>query len=159
VNFADKIHSLRSAKLIIADLKKSGQKVIFTNGCFDLLHRGHISYLEKARQLGDYLIVGLNSDDSVRRLKGKGRPIKQQASREAVLAGLGAVDMVIVFSEDTPETLIEALKPDVLVKGGDYKIAQIVGAEFVMNRGGLVKVIDFVDGFSSTSIIKNIKSE
>jgi len=132
---------------------------VFTNGCFDILHKGHISYLEEAGELGDFLIVGLNSDDSVRRLKGEGRPLKSIDSREAIMGALGCVNMVVVFEEDTPQKLIEQLKPDVLVKGGDYKIEDIVGADFVIQNGGKVKVIDFVEGYSSSSIIDKMQSD
>ena len=143
----------------LSKLKMEGEKIVFTNGCFDLLHKGHISYLEKAKELGNYLVVGLNSDLSVRRLKGEGRPIKEIESRIAVLAGLASVDMVVVFEEDTPKDLIESLNPDVLVKGGDYKIEDIVGADFVLQNGGEVLTIDFVAGYSSSSIIQKMESD
>ncbi|KMT65636.1 bifunctional D-glycero-beta-D-manno-heptose-7-phosphate kinase/D-glycero-beta-D-manno-heptose 1-phosphate adenylyltransferase HldE [Catenovulum maritimum] len=140
--------------------KKAGEKIVFTNGCFDILHAGHVTYLEKARSLGDRLVLGLNSDESISRLKGPQRPVNPLAQRAAVMTGLRAVDWVIPFGEagdDTPAKLIEAVKPDVLVKGGDYTIDTIVGAEFVLNNGGEVKVIEFVDGCSTTNVINKIR--
>lgn len=132
------------------------KKIVFTNGCFDILHRGHVSYLAQARQLGDILVVGLNSDASVKRLKGPERPVNDQFARAQVLAALEIVDFVSVFEEDTPYNIIEKVKPDILVKGGDYQIENIVGADFVQRRGGQVLTIPFVDGFSTTSIIKHL---
>jgi len=131
--------------------------IVFTNGCFDLLHPGHIDYLAKARALGDVLIIGLNDDDSIRRLKGPGRPINPLADRAIMLAALKSVDLVIPFQEDTPLQLITALKPDILVKGGDYQPDDIVGAEEVRANGGTVIVMSFVDGHSTTSLIKRIQ--
>jgi len=133
------------------------KKLVFTNGCFDILHLGHITYLAKARQLGDALVIGLNSDASVRRLKGPTRPVNNQDARAHLLAALECVDYVVVFEEDTPYNVITKVQPDVLVKGGDYTIDNIVGADFVMQRGGQVLTIPFVDGFSTTSIIENLK--
>lgn len=139
---------------IAADMWHSGgKKVVFTNGCFDILHRGHVEYLAKAADLGDMLVVGLNSDSSVRRIKGEGRPLNDEQSRAAVLSALESVDVVVLFDEDTPENLIRTIKPDVLVKGSDYKIEDIVGADFVVNHGGEVVTIDFVEGYSTTGII------
>ncbi|GHS85068.1 hypothetical protein FACS1894201_04370 [Bacteroidia bacterium] len=128
-------------------------KVVFTNGCFDILHRGHVEYLQKARSLGDKLIVGLNSDASVQRLKGKGRPVQDQESRKIVLAALRCVDEVILFDEDTPYELIQRLQPDVLVKGGDYQPENIVGYDIVTAKGGQVLCLDFVQGYSTTNIL------
>lgn len=142
---------------IIEKIKKEGKKIVFTNGCFDIIHAGHVDYLEKAKSLGDFLIVGLNSDDSVRRLKGNSRPINPQEQRKRVLEGLKAVDMVIIFDEDTPERLIKEIKPDILVKGGDWKVENIVGADFVMSYGGKVYSIDFVFDTSTTKIIQKVK--
>jgi len=159
LSYQEKIYNIKNAINHLSNLKKDKKKIVFTNGCFDLLHKGHITYLEKARELGEFLIVGLNSDASVHRLKGKGRPVKDIESRLAVLAGLASVDMVIVFEEDTPLHLIEQINPDILVKGGDYKLDDIVGAEIVINNGGMVNTIDFVNGYSSTSIIQKIESE
>lgn len=138
-------------------LREEGKKIVFTNGCFDIIHAGHVDYLEKAKSLGDFLIVGLNSDSSVRRLKGKDRPVNPQEHRKRVLEGLKAVDMVIIFEEDTPEKLIKEIKPDILVKGGDWKIENIVGADFVMSYGGKVCTIDFVYDTSTTKIIQKVK--
>lgn len=133
------------------------QKIVFTNGCFDILHRGHVTYLAQARQMGDLLVVGLNSDASVRRLKGPERPVNDEQSRALLLAALEMVDYVALFEEDTPYNLILKVKPDLLVKGGDYDIDNIVGADFVRQRGGEVRTIPFVQGFSSSSIIDHLK--
>ena len=130
------------------------RKVVFTNGCFDVLHRGHVTYLAQARDLGDCLVVGLNSDASVKRLKGENRPINNENDRAYVLAALSSIDYIILFEEDTPKNLIEQVKPDILVKGGDYQIDNIVGADFVLKNGGQVLTIPFVDGYSSTKIIQ-----
>ena len=158
VSYKDKIYELHNAVSKVDALKKQGNKIVFTNGCFDLLHHGHIFYLEKSRQLGDFLVVGLNSDDSVKRLKGSGRPIKTLESRKAVLAGLASVDMVIVFEEDTPLHLIQNIVPDVLVKGGDYQKEDIVGGPFVVENGGSIEVIDFLEGYSSSSIVDKMEN-
>jgi len=139
------------------DVKLHNHKIVFTNGCFDVLHFGHVQYLLEAKKLGDLLVVGLNSDASVRRLKGESRPINGEKERAFVLAALAFVDYVVVFEEDTPKELIEVVKPNVLVKGGDYKIENIVGADFVMQNGGTVTTIPFVEGFSSTHIIEQLK--
>ena len=133
------------------------QKIVFTNGCFDILHRGHVTYLAQARQMGDLLVVGLNSDASVRRLKGPERPVNDEQSRALLLAALEMVDYVVLFEEDTPYNLILKVKPDLLVKGGDYDIDNIVGADFVRQRGGEVRTIPFVQGVSSSSIIDHLK--
>jgi rfaE bifunctional protein nucleotidyltransferase chain/domain len=134
-----------------------GKKIVFTNGCFDILHRGHLDYLSKAASLGNILVIGVNTDASVKRLKGESRPVNNEQDRLFQLASLMFVDAVCLFDEDTPKDLIEAVKPDVLVKGGDYTIDKIVGAEFVLNSGGKVEVIPFVDGYSTTSIIQTIQ--
>ncbi len=136
----------------LAMWRATGQKIVFTNGCFDLLHFGHLHYLAAARDLGDRLVVGLNSAASVRRLKGPSRPINDEQTRTAALAALQFVDCVVVFEEDTPEELIKIVQPDVLVKGGDWRPEQIVGADFVLARGGSVQCLPFVDGYSTTSI-------
>ena len=133
--------------------RAAGQRLVFTNGCFDLLHRGHVTYLAEARALGDRLIVGLNSDDSVRKLKGTRRPLQTQSDRAFILAGLRAVDLVVVFEDDTPLELIKTLRPNVLVKGGDYSIATIVGAAEMQAWGGEVRVLSFVEGKSSSKLI------
>lgn len=133
------------------------ERLVFTNGCFDVLHRGHVEYLEQARSLGDRLVVGLNSDDSVRRLKGAGRPAVAEQDRAAVLAALASVDVVTVFDEDTPRDLLRALLPDVLVKGGDYAPEQIVGREEVEAAGGAVVVIPFVEGYSTSGLLERLQ--
>ena len=129
-------------------------RIVFTNGCFDMLHRGHVYYLSKAREMGSLLIVGLNSDDSVSRLKGDGRPVNKQNARAEVMGALGMVDYIILFGEDTPLDLISALRPDILVKGGDYKPEEIVGYKEVISSGGQVITIPILEGYSSTSIIE-----
>ena len=136
--------------------KPEGQKVVFTNGCFDILHRGHATYLAQARELGDLLVVGLNTDASVQRLKGPSRPVNNQYDRAFLLASLACVDFVILFDDDTPEQLIHTVRPDVLVKGGDYTLDTIVGADFVLQNGGTVTTIPFVDGYSTTSTLNKI---
>lgn len=151
-----KIKNLDVLTHLIAKARERGKKVVFTNGCFDLLHVGHVKYLQKARELGDLLVVGLNTDASVRRLKGEGRPLIQESERAHILAALGCIDYVVLFDEDTPLTVIEALRPAVLVKGGDYSIENVVGREVVEANGGRVALIDFVDGRSTTRIIEKI---
>jgi rfaE bifunctional protein nucleotidyltransferase chain/domain len=133
------------------------QKIVFTNGCFDLLHLGHIDYLSKAADLGTKLIIGLNSDSSTKNLKGPARPITDELSRAALLASLFFVDAVILFDEETPLNLITRIKPDVLVKGADYTLDQIVGADLVISNGGIVKTIEFLPGYSTTTIEQKIK--
>ena len=151
-----KILSCKEAVKLISDWKENGEILTFTNGCFDLLHLGHVKYLARAANLGDHLIVGLNSDESVRRLKGDSRPVNTFESRAALLASMSFVDAVVGFEEDTPKELITALLPDILVKGGDYQEDQIVGAQEVRSRGGKVVVMDLEDGYSSTGIINKI---
>ena len=131
---------------------REGKKIVFTNGCFDIIHRGHVEYLQKAKELGDILILGLNSDDSVRRLKGASRPINNETDRAIVLSALECIDYVVIFDEDTPLELIKFIKPDILVKGGDYKIEEVVGREYAKRT----VLIDFVNGYSTTHIIKKI---
>lgn len=138
-------------------LRREGRPVVFTNGCFDILHAGHVRYLREARQLGDAMVVGLNDDDSVRRLKGEERPINHQWDRAEVLAGLECIDLVVLFREDTPENLIRKICPDVLVKGADYKDKGVVGAEFVRDQGGEVRLIDLVPGRSTSAIVERIR--
>ncbi len=144
------------AEEIALALRKTGKTLVFTNGCFDILHVGHVSYLEAAKRLGDVLIVGVNSDDSVRRLKGASRPINPESDRAMLLSALKSVDFTCIFEEDTPLNLITALQPDVLVKGGDYTPETIVGADVVWTRGGRVVVLPFVAGKSTTNIIHRI---
>lgn len=142
---------------LVESLHARQQKIVFTNGCFDLLHAGHVLYLESAKNLGDILIIGLNSDASVKRLKGPERPINPEEERSVVLAALEAVDYVVIFDEDTPLELIKQVRPDVLVKGGDWSVDQIVGADEVFSSGGTVRSIDYKEGLSSTNIIKRIR--
>jgi len=143
---------------LIARWKNDDERIVFTNGCFDILHVGHLDYLEGARDLGDHLIVGLNTDDSVRRLKGPERPINDAYSRSRLLAALAFVDVVIFFDEDTPFELIDLIKPDILVKGDDYLTENIVGADIVIREGGEVKTLPFTKGYSSSSIIERIRT-
>ncbi len=138
------------------ELQQQQKRIVFTNGCFDILHRGHVTYLAAARNLGDVLILGLNADVSVQRLKGPSRPINPQEDRAAVVDALSSVNYVTFFDDDTPLELIRAVQPDVLVKGGDYEIANIVGADIVQARGGTVCTIPFVDGKSTSNIIRAI---
>lgn len=150
-----KILDADNIKQQIAIIRKKGKKVVFTNGCFDILHLGHITYLQQASKLGDVLIVGVNSDNSVRRLKGSNRPINKEKDRVAMLSALSCVDYVVVFDEDTPYNLISEIRPDVLVKGGDYKVSEIVGREFASE----VRVLPFVSGYSTTQIVSKIKEQ
>jgi rfaE bifunctional protein nucleotidyltransferase chain/domain len=152
----DKIKVLPELIRIRQQLKTKGRRVVFTNGVFDILHRGHVEYLEKARSLGDVLMVGLNSDESVKKIKGKDRPIMLQEDRAMVLAGLSSVDFICFFEEETPENLIRQLIPDILVKGSDYKIDDIVGREIVEANGGRVVTVDLVPGQSTTSVIEKM---
>jgi rfaE bifunctional protein nucleotidyltransferase chain/domain len=154
-----KISDLPKLQASISAWKSEGKKVVFTNGVFDLLHIGHITYMAKAAELGDKLIIGLNSDSSVKRIKGDDRPVNDQNSRAALLAALFFVDAIIVFEEDTPINVITALMPDILVKGADYSVENIVGAKEVIANGGEVKTINFVEGYSSTSIIQKIRKQ
>ena len=151
-----KIKSQAALRKTLAKLRARKKKSVFTNGCFDILHVGHVAYLRKARKLGDVLVVGLNSDSSVRALKGRDRPINTQRDRAKVLACLYFVDYITVFNERTPEKLIKKLKPDILVKGADWKASDIVGAAFVRSCGGRVARIPFVKGYSTTSLIRKI---
>ena len=143
----------------LQDFRQTMDKLVFTNGCFDILHAGHVDYLQNARQLGDGLLVGLNNDESVRKLKGDSRPIVDEKARAMVLAALEAVDAVVLFKEETPGRLIDQVQPDVLVKGGDYLAEEIVGYQTVIATGGTVKVLPFLEGHSTTSIIKKIKEQ
>ena len=152
-----KIYNLDTLTSQVEQWKMADNKVVFTNGCFDIIHRGHIEVLARTADLGDKLIIGLNSDQSIQKLKGKNRPIIDEQSRAFLLAALSFVDAIVLFSEVTPLKLISTLLPDVLAKGGDYKIKTIVGHEIVQQNGGKVKLVPFVDGFSSTIIIDKIK--
>ncbi len=151
-----KIKTWEAAERVVAQWQVSGETVVFTNGCFDLLHYGHIHYLAQARDLGSRLVVGVNSDQSVARLKGPDRPVKDEQTRMHILAALASVDVVVRFDEETPLSLIECLKPDFLVKGGDWTVGQIVGADFVLGRGGKVLSLPFVEGFSTTNYVEKI---
>jgi len=153
---SQKILSKQNALLKMAEWKNAG-KVVFTNGCFDIIHLGHVDYLEKARNLGQKLVIGLNTDNSVKRLKGQTRPVCDEVSRARVLASLEFVDAVILFDEDTPFELINFLKPDILVKGDDYSVKNIVGADIVIQNGGEVKTVPLVNGYSTSGVIEKIK--
>lgn len=154
----NKIVGQEHLKGLIESWKLQHKKIVFTNGCFDLLHLGHIDYLIKAADLGDRLIIGLNSDASTTRLKGPTRPINDERSRSTILAALFFVDAVVLFDEETPYHLIDMVKPDILVKGADYKIDEIAGADLVIAAGGEVKLIDYLPGYSTTAIEKKIKN-
>jgi rfaE bifunctional protein nucleotidyltransferase chain/domain len=154
--FESKLKDKKSLENIISRERSQGKKVVFTNGCFDILHYGHAKYLEQAKAKAQILVVAVNSDASVRELKGKARPILSQEFRAKMVAALESVDYVVIFPEETPLKMIKLLKPDVLVKGGDWKEDKIVGADFVKSRGGRVYRIKFVRGFSTTEIIRKI---
>jgi D-beta-D-heptose 7-phosphate kinase/D-beta-D-heptose 1-phosphate adenosyltransferase len=147
----------KDAKMLGESLRSAGKKIVFTNGVFDILHRGHVQYLMDARALGDVLVVGLNCDSSVKRLKGETRPVISESDRAFVLSNLKPVDYVVIFEEDTPLELISEILPDVLVKGGDWAVENIVGGDVVRARGGIVKNISFVDSYSTTGIIERIE--
>jgi rfaE bifunctional protein nucleotidyltransferase chain/domain len=156
---AGKILSLSQAVLQVQQWKDQGYEVVFSNGCFDVLHLGHVDYLERAKALADKLVVGINSDSSVSRLKGAHRPINPEFARARLIAALAFVDLVLIFEQDTPLQIIEALKPDVLVKGSDYTLDQIVGADLVIENGGRVQTLDLVEGFSTTKTLEKIKAK
>ena len=153
-----KIKTKKELKDIISSLKKQGKRIVFTNGCFDILHYGHIKYLQDAKGLADVLVLGLNSDFSVKKIKGPARPINKQLDRVRVLSALSCVDYLTIFSEDTPLRLIRLIQPDVLVKGGDWQTEKIVGADFVKARGGKVLAIPYIKGYSTTKLINKIRS-
>ena len=153
-----KIKTKKELKDIISSLKKQGKRIVFTNGCFDILHYGHIKYLQDAKGLADVLVLGLNSDSSVKKIKGPARPINKQLDRARVLSALSCVDYLTIFSEDTPLALIRLIQPDVLVKGGDWQTEKIVGADFVKARGGKVLAIPYIKGYSTTKLINKIRS-
>ena len=154
-----KIVSWTKAEKIIGAWKASGEKIVFTNGCFDILHLGHIDYLEKSKKMGGRLIVGVNADTSVRIIKGPTRPINDEKARSRILAALEFVDLVVLFEQETPEKLIEKIIPDILIKGNDYSIENIVGAKFVLGNGGKVETVELVSGYSTTGILNKIKNE
>ena len=155
---SQKVVDRAAAARWVQELQAQGRKVVFTNGCFDLLHRGHVHYLEEARALGNALIVGVNTDASAARLgKGPGRPLTPEADRARVLAALACVDRVVLFDEDTPLELITALQPDVLVKGGDYQLQEIVGREIVLARAGRVVALPFLPGYSTSALLERLR--
>ena len=151
-----KIIPAGKATRVFSRLRRAGKRIVFTNGCFDILHAGHAQYLRKAAALGDVLVVGVNADASVRRLKGEGRPVQREADRAYLLASLGFVSYVVIFHEDTPAKLIGRVVPHVLVKGGDWKGKEIVGADFVRARGGSVRFLRFLAGRSTTAILRRL---
>ncbi len=162
----DKLNIIQSKIIDISNIEPrltywnlKNKKIVFTNGCFDILHRGHIEYLAQAANHGDILVIGLNTDNSVKRIKGDSRPIQDQVARAMVLASLQFVSAVIMFDEDTPYELIKRVQPDILIKGSDYKIEDIVGYDIVTAKGGEVVTIDFVEGYSTTSIIEKLKKD
>ena len=158
-NLKNKVFTRDSLIKKVEDWRKEKCKIVFTNGCFALLHLGHVDYLAKAADLGDYLVIGVNTDVSVSSLKGPSRPVTDEISRTTVLAALESVSAVVLFDEETPYELINVLQPDVLVKGADYQIDQIVGGELVLSRGGEIKIIAFVEGYSTSAIEKKIKGQ
>ena len=155
----DKILNRESLEEKLNLWRKEGKTIVFSNGCFDILHRGHVEYLSKAADLGDILIIGLNTDASVRRIKGPSRPVNDEKARAVVLAALEFVDAIMFFEEDTPYNLIKNVQPDVLVKGKDYKAEDIVGYDIVTNKGGKVETIELVEGFSTTNTLNKMKYE
>ncbi|HQU59731.1 MAG TPA: D-glycero-beta-D-manno-heptose 1-phosphate adenylyltransferase [Saprospiraceae bacterium] len=154
-----KIQNWEMARQTVHNWREAGQQVVFTNGCFDLLHYGHIHYLAQARDLGNKLVVGLNADSSVRRLKGPNRPINDEPTRQLLLAALECVDLVVVFEQETPFDLIRLLEPNILVKGGDYRPEDIVGADVVLAGGGVIKTLPYIEGDSTTAIERKIRKE
>ena len=154
-----KIKTFDEIEISVEQWKSQNLSIVFTNGCFDLLHYGHLHYLAAARDLGDRLVVGLNSADSVKRLKGAHRPLNDELTRQHLLAALAFVDAVVVFEEDTPFELIKRIKPQILVKGGDYALHQIVGADIVLENGGQVLSLPFIEGYSTTQLEQRIKAQ
>lgn len=151
-----KVKTLEELEKMVQAMKIKDQKIVFTNGCFDIIHSGHIHTLSEAKNKGTKLIVAINSDDSIKSLKGENRPIQNEKQRSLIIASLFFVDFVVIFEEATPFNLIKTLKPDVLVKGGDYKISEIIGADIVIKNGGTVEMIPFLEGFSTTDTIRKI---
>jgi len=154
-----KIQDASTISTLVGKWKTQGLKIVFTNGCFDLLHYGHVHYLAEAKALGDKLIVGLNSDQSVQGLKGIHRPIKEEKSRQFILASLECVDAVMLFEEDTPLRLVQLIRPNIIVKGGDWQAKDIVGSDIVLADGGKVKSLPFIEGFSTTKLEQKIKDQ
>ena len=153
-----KIHLITDAIQVVCQWKKNKNTIVFTNGCFDIIHKGHIDYLEEAKNLGDKLIVGINSDDSIKKIKGETRPIIDETSRIRVLAAIECIDMVILFEEETPFLLIQNISPDILVKGADYTQKEIIGSDFVLQNGGKVELIQVTEGYSTSRIVEKIKT-
>lgn len=149
----------KEIRKIAKKLHGEGKRIVFTNGCFDILHKGHVYLLQEAKKMGDVLIVGINSDKSVEKIKGEKRPILKEDERSFIIDNIKGVDYVVIFDEETPENLIKEIEPDILVKGGDYREEEIVGAEFVKKRGGRVVIVPYLEGFSTTRIIRRIKDE
>lgn len=154
-----KVVSISEAKSVVAELKKQNKKAVFTNGCFDILHIGHVRYLKKSAQFGDILIIGLNSDASVKRLKGESRPINNESDRAELLSELGFVDYVVIFEEDTPANLLDEIKPDIYTKGADYTVKTLPEAQVVIRNGGKIEFIKLVEGKSTTNVIKKIENK
>ena len=154
----ERIQSRQKLKIILDQAKSEGKKIVFTNGCFDIIHLGHVRLLEKAKSFGDLMVVGLNSDFSIARLKGEGRPVVPEAERAEILSAFSCVDFVTSFEEETPQNIIQELVPDILVKGADWPVGQIVGRQIVELNGGEVVSIDFEEGFSTSGIIRSIKN-
>lgn len=150
------IHTIESFRPVREFLLKSGRKLVFTNGCFDIIHRGHLEYLNEAKSLGHKLLVGINSDTSVKQLNGADRPVNNELDRAFVIDNLKTVDYVIIFNDETPYNLIKSVKPDILVKGGDWKPDKIVGSDIVIENGGEVKSLSFIDNYSTSAIVKKI---
>jgi rfaE bifunctional protein nucleotidyltransferase chain/domain len=157
LNIISKIYTLSDLKIQTDKWKEKGDKIVFTNGCFDLVHRGHVEVLANTADLGDRLVIGLNSDISIQELKGKNRPIIEENSRAILLASLQFVDAIVLFSQETPEKLIETIIPNILVKGGDYKVTEIAGHKVVLENGGEVILFPRINGFSTTNIVDKIK--
>ena len=155
----NKLKTWEEIAIIIKNLKSQNKKTVFTNGCFDILHSGHVQYLTEAKELGDILILGLNSDSSVKRLKGKDRPINNEQERAVVLSALYSISYIVIFEDDTPYKLINHIKPDILVKGGDWKPEDIVGSDIVSSYNGEVKSLSFIEGKSTTDIINKLKEK
>ncbi|MCC9136665.1 D-glycero-beta-D-manno-heptose 1-phosphate adenylyltransferase [Pontibacter silvestris] len=159
MNSTDKIFTVSQLQNRLQIWHNQNQTIVFTNGCFDLLHLGHVDYLEKARSLGDKLVLGLNTDASISRIKGPSRPLQDETSRARIMASLLFIDAVVLFNEDTPLELIKIVQPDILVKGDDYTVESIVGHEVVLARGGEVKTVPLVKGYSTTNIVKKIEQQ
>ncbi len=153
----EKVKNFTQIAEIVNELKRKGKKVVFTNGCFDILHSGHIKLLKKAKELGDVLILGINKDKSIKKLKGKGRPIMNEKQRIEIISAIEFVDYVVPFGQPTPEKLIKRIKPDIIVKGGDYKKNEVIGKDIVEKYGGKVYIFPLVKNISTTKIIKKIK--